>query len=492
MLAAAGGPARAWAAPAADARAELIEQYAGELEQLARQCEGRGLRDEAQRVRGWILPQDPFKLSIPLLDTASGSPVDVGQPPPASGDADWEQEFARLRRQQAERLWTLALEAADQRRMSLAYSLVHEVLREDPQHGQARRLLGYKLHDGKWLTTFEQGKARSRQVWHDRFGWLPASHVERYEAGERLYKGKWLAAEEEARLRTDIDRGWEVMTEHYLVRTNHSLEEGVRLAARLEALYGAWRQVFVRFYLSDKQLEGLFRSGAPAQTATRRHLVVYFRDRDEYTRALAARQPNIGISTGYYLADDRKAYFFVVEPAEGESGPAAGAPAARDDTNVYHEATHQLFSETKGGVRHPARDANFWVVEAVACYMESLVEGDGFCTLGGAQAVRLGDARFRLLEDDFYLPLAQFSGFGVQALQRDPRIAMLYSQAAGLAHFFMHYDQGRYRDALVDYLLAIYSGRDRQSTLPELTATSFDELDRQYRDFIAATAAAAP
>ncbi|MEX2560159.1 MAG: hypothetical protein WD403_09610, partial [Pirellulales bacterium] len=81
---------------------------------------------------------------------------------------------------------------------------------------------------------------------------------------------------------------------------------------------------------------------------------------------------------------------------------------------------------------------------------------------------------------------------GMDRVQHDERIAMLYSQAAGLAHFLMHYDQGRYRDALVDYLLAVYSGRDRQSSLAELTGTSFDELDRQYREFVTATAAAAP
>ena len=35
---------------------------------------------------------------------------------------------------------------------------------------------------------------------------------------------------------SDINRGWDIFTEHYSVRTNHSLEEGVRLAAKLVTL----------------------------------------------------------------------------------------------------------------------------------------------------------------------------------------------------------------------------------------------------------------
>ena len=40
----------------------------------------------------------------------------------------------------------------------------------------------------------------------------------------------------------------------------------------------------------------------------------------------------------------------------------------------------------------------------------------------------------------------------MEKLQKDPKIATLYSQSAGLTHFLIHYDHGRYRDALVAYL----------------------------------------
>ncbi len=67
-----------------------------------------------------------------------------------------------------------------------------------------------------------------------------------------------------------------------------------------------------------------------------------------------------------------------------------------------------------------------------------------------------------------------------------PALTKNYTQAAGLARFFMHYDNGRYREALVSHLSQLYSGdnrvRDHAAALDELTGVDFEELDRQYRE----------
>ncbi len=93
-------------------------------------------------------------------------------------------------------------------------------------------------------------------------------------------------------------------------------------------------------------------------------------------------------------------------------------------------------------------------------------------------------ARYRLLHDHFYVPLSEFVDFGMEKLQKDPRIATLYSQAAGLTYFLIYCDDARYRDALVSYLSLIYAGRDNHDTLARLTGTSYSELDKQYREFL--------
>ena len=151
---------------------------------------------------------------------------------------------------------------------------------------------------------------------------------------------------------------------------------------------------------------------------------------------------------------------------------------------MYHEATHQLFYESRPVVPDVGQKANFWIVEGIAMYMESLRQEDGFYVLGGFGDERMHAAQYRLLQDKFYVPLAEFTAYGRERLQADPRIATLYSQAAGLANFLVYYDGGRYRDALVAYLVAVYTGRDGPDTLAKLTGIDYSTLDKQYREFM--------
>jgi hypothetical protein len=120
--------------------------------------------------------------------------------------------------------------------------------------------------------------------------------------------------------------------------------------------------------------------------------------------------------------------------------------------------------------------------------MESLQTENGYHVLGGFEDDRIVAAQYRLLTNDFYVPLSEFTDFGMEQLQTDPRIRTLYSQAAGLTHFLIHHDGGRYRDALVAYLVAVYSGKDDRNTLSRLTGTSYADLDRDYREYMRSAA----
>lgn len=448
----------------ADRQTALDREYAQGLEELADWCEKQKLLDQAAATRDWIKPQLPLTLVLAAPDES------FADTQPREGPAgEWAVRFRKLRQAQGKSLYELAVAAAEQREFTLAYQLVHATLREDPGQEAARRLLGYKQHEGKWLTQYEFNKAKGNQVWHPQFGWIGRKQVARYEAGERFYKGRWISAADDARLHAEIDRGWEIATEHFQVRTNHSLEEGVVLAARLEEFYDVWRQLFVRFLFTDEQLARSFRDSTPLVHRSRLHQVTFFRDRDEYRAALAGESPSIGITTGYYLPSARTAYFF--------AGPE------REDANLCHEATHQLFYEPKL-VPEAANDANFWVVEGIACLMESYRRGNRLALLGGADALRLINARNRLLRDDFYVGLAELCGLGMKALQERDDLKAIYSEAAGMTYFLLFADEGCYRQALVDYLSAVYTNRDRPATLSQLTGASYDQLDEQYQRFI--------
>ncbi|HQU43248.1 MAG TPA: DUF1570 domain-containing protein [Pirellulales bacterium] len=446
-------------------QAATEREYAAQLKALARRCDEKKLPEQAAATRKWIVPQAPLTLVVPLADERLPEAGDEA----SQAVREWAERFRRLRQAQGKQWFELAQRAAKERQFAMAFQRVHATLREDPDHQAARRLLGYKRQQGRWLSPYESNKAQAHQVWHERFGWLPEKQVARYESGERFFKGRWITADEDERLHAEIGRGWDVVTEHYQVRTDHSLEEGVRLASRLEEFYGVWRQLFVRYVVPDEQLARLFREGAPANRVHRRHQVTYFRNREEYMRALGKEHPAIGITTGYYAGPQRTAYFFVGDE--------------EDDSTVYHEATHQLFSELKQ-VSQVGRDANFWVVEGIACFMESYKPGNRLVTLGGADALRLDNARTWLLEKGQYLPLAELCALGMDDLQGHAEIKMIYSEASGMTYYLLFAGEGRYRQSLVDYLSAVYANRDRPQTLAELTGTSFSKHDEQYHQFL--------
>src|SRR5262245_31525491 len=124
--------------------------------------------------------------------------------------------------------------------------------------------------------------------------------------------------------------------------------------------------------------------------------------------------------------------------------------------------------------------------------MESLEERrllDGepygsYVTLGGENAGRVPAARKRLLDDGFYVPLRELVAMGREEFQPDQRISAIYSQISGQAFFLMQSDSARYRAALMDYLTALYAGHAALNTLEKLTGAKFEDLDRQYREFM--------
>jgi hypothetical protein len=449
----------------AQRRAALYVDYARQLGELAEWCEGQQLPDAAETLRTWLPERGDDHLTLFVISSADETGPDLD-------DAEWQGKWQKMRIAQAEGLFSLALTAAKAGQAGLAYELATETLRENPEHKQARRALGYVRFRDQWRMPFEIRQLSAGKVWHDRFGWLPKSHIERYEKGERYYQGRWMSTANEQAQRSEVKRGWRVESSHYIVTTNHSLEEGVRLSRQLETLHAIWQQAFAAFHTDDVELRRRF-EGRGIRSDIKPHNVVYYRSRDEYNRALGATQPKIEITLGIYLDKARTAYFF--------------AGDEQDPGTVFHEATHQLFHETRPASSEAGHRDNFWIMEGIACYMESLAEAGNHYTLGGANAGRMPAARQRLNEDHFYIPLSELVSMGVEAVQHDPRIAMLYSQSSGLADFFMHDATGRYREPLVRYLVAIYGGRANAGTLSELVGKSYSALDREYREFMSAT-----
>lgn len=444
--------------------------YRAALEELAVSAEGHGLKPLAERARRWM-PAPSADRARFFLAGESNSPLPAASPPFVEA-ATVQERFADIRRARAQTLFALAQRAAEGKQFSQAVAWTYEALRENPAHADAGRVLGWQLHDGRQMSPFAIAKRRAAQVWHPSFGWLPQDHVARYEAGERYLGGKWVTAADDARIHATIDRGWTIDTENFRVVTNHSLEEGARLADRLEKMHQVWRQLFARYHTAEAEWTRLFAGGAPREYNRKRYNVVYLRNKDEYVAALVKREPKIGLTSGIFMADDDRAYFF----ADAERS---------NDPFVFHEVTHQLFSLAKPTALRVGTRGNFWIVEGVACHFESLALHGDYAELGGVDNPRMKAARFRLLQDKFFVPSAEFAAMSLNQMQNNPRIATLYSQAAGMASFLLEADGGRYREAAVDYLQAIYGNKDTTTTLAQVTGRSFAELDAEYQAYIA-------
>ncbi|MBW3600137.1 MAG: hypothetical protein KY475_23045 [Planctomycetes bacterium] len=415
----------------AERRAPLDEAFRSRLAALAAKCDDLGLEEQARITRGWFIPRDPSRLYVFLP-----AKEDAATPPPVAPQLVrfWHEAWMKLRRSQAAALFDLAKESLDRGEARGAFLLIHETLHEDPEHAEARRILG--------SPAAEKPQTKPVRTPHPKFGWPAGRH-------------------------------WRAVTDHYEIKTDHSPEEGARLASRLEELHAAWRQVFAEYWLGERDLRLAMEGGSLPSGSRRKFQAVLFRDRDEYVRQLQRSEPQIAVSEGYYAPGDRTAYFFVSE---------------EDVSSTWrHEGTHQLLYELGNATPQVGMGENFWAVEAPALYMESLTPHEGYCTVGGFDAERLQYARFRALSEDYYMPLEELTRLGREELQRHSEIRRLYSQAAGLAHFFLDGDGGRYRPAFLHYLAAVHQGRDRAETLAALADTPYAELDKQYRDFLDVT-----
>ncbi|MEX2093411.1 MAG: hypothetical protein WD971_12080 [Pirellulales bacterium] len=354
------------------------------------------------------------------------------------------------RNKYADELFELAKQAAEAGQLSLAFEWATEAVRENPDHSDARRVLGYERHDGQWLTPFPKRMVDAGKDWDPKSGWIAAGDADK--------------------VRKPGKGGWQVRTDHFLVTSNLSQEAAAEMAARLERLHQIWRQLFAGFYLSDREVRELF-----AGERHRPFHVFYHRDKDDYVAALQRRQPRIAETLGIYFDSDREAHFF--------------AGDERNTATLNHEAVHQLFQETRPAARHVGETANFWIVEGIATYFETLREHRDpaaglYYTIGESTAGRLPAARERLLTEKFYVSLDELTRLGKDDLQSYPELAKLYSQSAGLAALLMDGEEGRYREPLVVYLSAVYAGRDEASSLSAATGTSNAELDAAYRRYL--------
>lgn len=460
---------------------DVFQEYQQKLEELAKKCESLDMPLEAKVTRSLIYPDSSEMFTVPLLpkeESLKGLPEDASK-----NQRFWYSALLKLRNQYSDELYSYAERFGKKKRGYDVVACVVNTLFVNPDHAKARQFFGYKLQDGFWLDKWELRQLENGFVETPEFGWIPSGDVERYKKGERFYKNKWISKEDETKKIIASASGWRVETEHFSILSRVSLERGVEISRFLEAYYEAWSRLFFRVIASENQWNS--RLYSDADIVSKRHKVILYRNREEYLRELKKHDSNVTLSVGGYFPALR--CIFVYEPDGNDEFDLLSLLA--------HETTHQLFEECSTSVQSRfkidfnsrAQNANFWAIEGIAVYAETFKVNKSrtTATLGGHKGVfRIQCALESLFEDEDYVPLREYAGLSRDAFQSRRDVPLLYSQAAGLTFFFMHYDKGKYRDAFVTYLYEVYQGKDSRDSLEQATGKTFEELDQEYVAFM--------
>lgn len=303
-----------------------------------------------------------------------------------------------------------------------------------------------------WQQHFDDpADAQARQ----RLG-LPAAEAVAVEVGD----GTGLARSLARSLRVRWSQPLRVETDHFLILADAPREAAVEIAIDLERYFAVWTQLFFPLWKDRQRWEQTSRRSAARGAVMGGKLrVVVFRDPDQYAAALAAEGPAISRSTGYYSSSAR--LMFLRQSRSGEDSGEAVATR-------YHELTHQLLAEaTESRLRVPPGERqDFWLLEGIACYMESTAIAGGLATVGGWESSRLQFARHRALVSGQMLPLRQLQSLGRQAFQRHAELAQLYAFASAYCHQLIDRDDGEGLGDLLSRLAKLYQVRFAGTPLP--------------------------
>jgi hypothetical protein len=256
-------------------------------------------------------------------------------------------------------------------------------------------------------------------------------------------------------------------TTHFDIASQVGTKPTEEVAEICERTFCIWKQLFYRYWATSQVSSPYYRLVDPP-----RFSVAIFRDRAAYMQALRNSERNIAVSTGYYDPNRNIAMFFW--------------DGSKTLPTIVHELTHQFFFEAGANpvLLNSDRDPGYWVIEGIALYLESMstrsLGNIAMVDVGGWDAARFQAGRYRRLHDGFWIPWESFHSATGSELRRNPDVSKWYSQATGLAHFWMDGPEEQ-QNRLIDYIEGVYQGNEDTSRLGELTD---EALRKDYDRFL--------
>ncbi|MBI1324551.1 DUF1570 domain-containing protein [bacterium] len=404
-----------------------------------------------------------------------------------------------LRDHTIDRLWKLASKAAFQERFRVTDQALRAIVSRDVQQPEAWRVLGYVAIADGWATPYAMAQLERGRVLHPRFGWLEKDWVEPLDQGQlpigkdaRTGKIAFGPADEANAAHAEWSNAWEIVTEHFRIRSDVPFDEAVAFGRKLEAFHQFFFSWMADLIGPELPLAKRWRAKLSKPVASPVvHHVAYFARKEKYVEELTPLEgPSIAESIGYYrrppqAANSRQrggrgmSYFF---QDKGGQLPV--------EATLYHEASHQLLFEMAGRDRLDSNRGHYWLFEGLGTCFETLkADGDNHLRFGLPTGPRMDVARNRILDDKAYTPYEVFEAYGKAGFESPAKIYDHYAQAMALTlHFLMH-PEPRTRDIFLDYARDAYKGRLRGARgLAERLGLESGALDQQFIDYLKRTA----
>jgi hypothetical protein len=414
---------------------------------------------------------------------------------PGGSPSQLPDEVRQIRGRSATDLYNLAKEAAaaGSAQYALASFCLREVIEREPDHAEARRLLGFVPHNGGWATPFAVGQLKLGNVNHATFGWVPGDWVPHLDRGELpapqskgQRKTRWLTVAEADRLRADWNPPWKIYTEHFEIQTNVTLAEAIDFGRRLEAFHDLFMTLLVDILGENVPLLRRFKDPkltGDGHSATKLHQVYYFSSKAEFVAHLSpSLGPEVALNLGFY--DPPKSGRGRV-PAYFYRDPSGQIP---EIATLYHEVSHQLLFETAGPNSYTKNKGNFWVFEGLGTYFETVTpQSDGTLEVGGLVGPRIAEAFNSIVVRRRAVPMADFVAFDEATFRDKIQIYHNYQQAMALAVFLMQWNHGTYRDAFLEYVRDAYHGQIKRSngrSLQDRLGQPYAVVEKQFLRFL--------
>jgi len=249
-------------------------------------------------------------------------------------------------------------------------------------------------------------------------------------------------------------------SKHFVMLSDASTERSTKTLRDIEKFYHVWTQLFFPVWSGNSSWDHT--AIAHRRSPPSKHRLVLVSDANRYRSLVGNEGFNASESTGFY-SDSKRVTFLSDDPEHRET--------------LFHELTHQLLGEaipvstrTRAGDRE-----NFWLVEGIACYMESTHLLQQHASIGGWHASRLQYVRHSILSGGEEMRIEFMQSEGRAAVQRRTDLAKWYGFAAAHTHAAIDANDGAGLISVLHELGDVYqlrinplAGCDQKNDLPKL------------------------